>query len=174
MRLYHGSSVSIEKPDVSLNTGFSDLGTGFYLTDDLAAAQRRAASRARMDGTESGVVSAYEFNQDAIEWVSWGTEKTMPASSRFGLYFADDTQGIAAWARYIESCRKGRTEVDGIGDPAVVRAWIATEEIEIVCAGLLSADELAEFIEVSELIVQYCLREQRLVDEHLHFVEAIA
>ncbi len=47
LRLYHGSNVSIERPEVTLNTGFADLGHGFYLTDDRAAAERRAVSRAQ-------------------------------------------------------------------------------------------------------------------------------
>lgn len=173
MRLYHGSSVMIEKPDVSRNTGFSDLGRGFYLTDDLAIARKRAVSRARIDGTESGVVSVYEFDQDAIEWMTWDVEQTMPESSRWGLSFVADAAGIAAWARYIKSCRAGRTEIEGAGEPEVVQAWIATEEIEMVCSGLLTADELATYIDPRELVVQYCIREQRLVDEHLGFVETI-
>lgn len=174
MRLYHGSSVAIKSPDVSLNTGFSDLGRGFYLTDDLAVAQKRASTRARIDGTEFGVVSVYEFDQDAIEWVIWGSGQLVPAGSLFGLRFAADARGVAAWANYIKSCREGRTEVERLGKPSSVRAWIATEEIEMVCSGLLTADELAEYIDPRELVVQYCLRDQRLVDEHLHFVEAVA
>jgi hypothetical protein len=50
--------------------------------------------------------------------------------------------------------------------------WIATEEVELVSSGLLSADEVAGYIDPSELIVQYCLTDQRVVDSSLHFVAA--
>jgi hypothetical protein len=53
-----------------------------------------------------------------------------------------------------------------------VRAWIATEEIEMVCAGFISSDELAEALEPSELITQYCFADQDLMDCRLAFVES--
>ena len=48
--LFHGSNVAIERPQVSLNTGFADLGRGFYLTDDREVAVSRARMRARGGG----------------------------------------------------------------------------------------------------------------------------
>lgn len=173
MRLYHGSSIAIENPDVSLNKGFSDLGRGFYLTDDLEVARARAASRARIDGVEAGVVSAFEFAEDAVSWVTWGEGESVPEGAVFGLRFPATTEGVASWANYIKACRKGKTEVPGAGDPAVVRAWIATEDVEMVCSGFAPAEALAEFIDPAELTVQYCFRSQGLVDEHLHFAEAV-
>lgn len=47
VRLYHGSDMAIERPDIVHNTGFADLGVGFYLTDDKDAAINRARRRAR-------------------------------------------------------------------------------------------------------------------------------
>lgn len=173
MRLYHGSSVAIEQPDVSLNRGFSDLGKGFYLTDDLGVAQARATSRARIDGIDSGVVSAFEFDEEAVPWVTWGDVQFTAEGTAFGLRFPSTTDGIAAWANYIKSCRKGRAEVPNAGDPAVVKAWIATEDVEMVCSGFAPAEVLAEFIDPADLTVQYCFRSQSLVDRWLRYIEAI-
>jgi hypothetical protein len=190
IRLYHGSDVAIEHPDVTRNTGFADLGQGFYLTDDHEAARRRAASRARKTGAGVGVVSVFEFDEDGLPWVTLGDQLVarsraatevpyaadaeiacVPASP-FALRFADDVAGIRAWIEYITACRAGRTEVGALGSPAVVRAWIATEEVELVSSGLLSADEVVGYIDPSELIVQYCLTDQCVVDTSLRFVAA--
>ncbi|MEE0027852.1 MAG: hypothetical protein U0J70_09690, partial [Atopobiaceae bacterium] len=156
-------------------------------TDDHDAARRRAVSRARKTGTGAGVVSVFEFDEDSLPWVTMGNRSVardkaategpdavtacVPAAP-FALRFADDVAGIRSWIEYIMACRADRTEVDALGSPAVVRAWIATEEVELVNSGLLSADEVVGYIDPSELIVQYCLTDQRVVDASLHFVAA--
>ena len=174
IRLYHGSDVAIEHPDVARNTGFADLGTGFYLTDDHEAARRRAKSRARWTGAPTGVVSVFELDTAGLPWVLWGSEAPEPSADLhepFGLRFDATPAGIAAWANYIAACRKGTTTAPGVGEPAVVRAWIATEELEMVYAGFATAEELAELVDPSELIVQYCLRDQDVLDRTLTFME---
>lgn len=60
----------------------------------------------------------------------------------------------------------------GLGISSIVRAWIATEEVEMVCSGFVSAEDLAEFVDPAQLVVQYCLLDQRLIDGSLRFVEA--
>jgi len=175
IRLYHGSDVAIEWPDVTRNTGFADLGQGFYLTDDHDAARRRAASRARRTGAPAGVVSVFELDEDCLPWVTMGKDIDVPLvrqPDRFSLRFDKDVAGIEAWIDYITACRAGRTEVGSLGSPSVVCAWIATEEVELVSSGLLSAAEVAGYLDPSELIVQYCLLDQRVVDTSLRFVGA--
>lgn len=170
--LYHGSDTPVPHPQAGRNTGFADLGNGFYLTDDLAVAQSRARSRARHMGAEHGFVSVYEFDENCVPWVTWGSATSTPAGTAFGLCFDTDRAGIAHWMRYIQACRVGRTTVGSLGSPAVVRAWIATEEVEMACSGMVTADEMAEFIDPTNLVVQYCLLDQDLIDQHLHFVKA--
>ena len=174
-RLYHGSDVVIERPDVTHNTGFADLGQGFYLTDDHEAARRRAASRARRTGAAAGVVSVFDLDEDCLPWVTMGKGDIAGAegpAGPFALCFADGVAGISAWIGYILACRSGQTQVGSLGSPALVRAWIATEEVELVSSGLLTADEVAEHIDPSELVVQYCLLDQDVVSTCLRFVEA--
>lgn len=127
VRLYHGSDVPIKHPDTAHNTGFADLGPGFYLTDDHDAAWRRARSRARREGAAAGVVSAFAFDETALRWATWGEGNPQidghAAGEPFGLRFEESGSGIVAWARYIDACRRGRTAVTGLGEPAVVRGW---------------------------------------------------
>jgi hypothetical protein len=173
--LYHGSDEPIERPDIQHNTGFADLGRGFYLTDQHDVARQRAYLRSRGMRKEAGYISAFEFDADAVTWVTWGVDGPQgeaTADAPFGLRFNESPAGIAAWANYIKACRHGHTEVPGFGNPAVVRAWIATDEIEMVCSGFATAEEMAELFKPANLTVQYCLLDQRLIDDALHFVEA--
>lgn len=178
-RLYHGSDIAVERPDVMRNTGFADLGRGFYLTDDHAAAVGRAQSRARVMGAPAGIVSAYDFDENAIAWVSWGSggpamqePSQWGPGSPFALRFSEDEAGIAAWMNYIRMCRRGQCGVPGFGEPAAVRAWIATDEVEMACSGFVPAEELAPFVDMGELVVQYCLRDQAFAALALHFATA--
>lgn len=175
VRLYHGSDVAIEHPDTSHNSGYADLGKGFYLTDDHAAARRRALSRARRVGADVGVVSAFELDESCVPWAEWGAGgpqlPTGLVGQPFGLHFAANGEGIIGWATYIQACRRGETAVAGLGSPAIVRAWIATEEIEMASSGLVPVEALAEYVDPADLIVQYCLLDQRLIDRHLTFIE---
>ena len=175
VRLYHGSSEEIRKPDLAHNTGFADLGKGFYLTDDYGAAQGRARARARREGSAPGVVSSFDFDTGSVRWVYVGDGTDLPAGqslSRFGLWFLPTEEGLAAWVRYIARCRSGNTTVGSLSSPAVVRAWIATEEVEMACAGYVSAEDVAAAIEPKDLVVQYCLLSQSLMDEALELVDA--
>ena len=179
MKLYHGSDTAIEQPDVSFNKGFSDLGQGFYLTDDHGVATARARSRARMTGAAEGVVSVFEFDESPIDWAVWSEKgPAFPAglshdgTAPFGLKFTADQAGIIAWIDYIGSCRAGQTAAPGLGEPAIVRAWIATEEVEMACSGLVSAEDLAGFIDPASLVVQYCFRSQETLDQLLTFSHA--
>ncbi|ACV22745.1 Uncharacterised protein [Slackia heliotrinireducens] len=171
MYLYHGSSQAIEHPIAAMNSGYSDLGRGFYLTDDADAAAGRAASRARIDGVPEGVVSRYRFDEGCVPWIHAGGAEADAAShdGPFGLRFEPTVEGFRAWLAYIAACRKGETAWGSAGEPAVVRAWIANDIVEMVSSGMVSAGELAEYIEPGELVVQYCLRDQSLIDTSLVF-----
>ncbi len=179
VRLYHGSDVAVECPDISRNTGFADLGRGFYLTNYREAAIGRAQSRARVMGVPLGVVSVYDFNEDDLVWVTWDAAgPSIPEgvvgelSVPFALRFVGDDAGIAAWMNYIRRCRRGDCSVPDFGEPVVVRAWIATDEVEMACSGFVPAEELAPFVDVRELIVQYCLRDQAVANRALRFIGA--
>ena len=174
VRLYHGSDMAIERPDIVHNTGFADLGVGFYLTDDEDAAKNRARRRARVSGSPAGIVSIYDLDTTRVPWAVWGAKhpalEPHELGKPFGLRFEKSLPGIVAWANYIKSCRQRDTSIEGLGEPAIVRAWVATEEVEMVCSGFVTADDLAAFIDPEELVVQYCLLDQSIIDGALTFV----
>lgn len=176
VRLYHGSDVAIERPDISFNTGFADLGKGFYLTDDHEIAKSRAYLRSRRMGSATGAVSIFELDETCVPWATWGVggptllEEDSVTDGPFGLRFDACPEGVAAWTEYIRACRQGKTAIEGIGSPSLVRAWIATEEVEMVCSGFATSEEVAAFLDPARLVVQYCLRDQALIDKALTFV----
>ena len=119
-------------------------------------------------------MSVFELDEAQLPWAVWGADAPeLPAGthdSPFGLRFDATPQGIVAWASYIVACRKGNVAVPGLGEPAVVRAWIATEEVEMLYAGFATPEDLAELLDPHDLVVQYCLRNQALLDCALAFV----
>ena len=53
-----------------------------------------------------------------------------------------------------------------------MRAWIANDDVEMICSGFAPAEALAEFIDPADLIVQYCFRDQATLERLLTFTSA--
>lgn len=62
MILYHGSTVSVEKPEILAGNSFLDFGCGFYTTTSYEQALRWARIKMKRLNTSVGYVSAYEFD----------------------------------------------------------------------------------------------------------------
>ena len=65
MILYHGSNIEVSNPDILHSQVCLDFGTGFYVTSVKEQAIRWAKRKALLQGNESGIVSLYEFSEDA-------------------------------------------------------------------------------------------------------------
>lgn len=66
MRLYHSSSVVVERPDLEHFRKYLDFGRGFYLTSILEQAQRYG-ERFKRRGKDAWL-NIYEFSCDETEW----------------------------------------------------------------------------------------------------------
>lgn len=62
IRLYHGSTVSIDKIDLSMSRPNKDFGLGFYLSSDYQQAWRMGEFKALIDGGEP-VMNTYLFDE---------------------------------------------------------------------------------------------------------------
>ncbi|MBR5963360.1 MAG: DUF3990 domain-containing protein [Bacteroidaceae bacterium] len=67
MILYHGSNVSIDKPDWERSKPYKDFGRGFYLSSDEEQALRIGKLRTVMMRTGSPTVTRFSFDEALLE-----------------------------------------------------------------------------------------------------------
>jgi len=67
MKLYHGSNMSLDKPDFRFCKPFKDFGRGFYLSDNYDQALELGAQRVRQ--TDEGVptVTSFLFDENMLD-----------------------------------------------------------------------------------------------------------
>ncbi|MBO5923676.1 MAG: DUF3990 domain-containing protein, partial [Lentisphaeria bacterium] len=63
MKLYHGSNMAVQNPQILAADRKLDFGTGFYLTSSLEQAERWAELTAERRGTGTPTISVYEFDE---------------------------------------------------------------------------------------------------------------
>jgi len=85
MKIYHGDSVTVEKPEIRISAFNKDFGNGFYCTEFQVQAQRWAKR------FETPIVSVYEYNK----------KNTLDI-----LEFDEMTD---EWLDFITDCRNGKT-----------------------------------------------------------------
>lgn len=82
MKLYHGSSVEVNKPKILFSEKGRDFGIAFYLTPIKEQAERMAKRKQRFNKSEKAIVSVFEwdetiknklnyklFDQPNLEWL---------------------------------------------------------------------------------------------------------
>lgn len=65
MKLYHGSNVGIESPDLLRSKPFKDFGQGFYLSPVRSQALALARQKTEQLQTGSPCVTAFEWDKEA-------------------------------------------------------------------------------------------------------------
>jgi len=63
MKLYHGSTVGVEKPDLQKCRPATDFGKAFYTTTSFEQAEKWAKIKQKRANTPIAVVSEFEFNE---------------------------------------------------------------------------------------------------------------
>lgn len=67
MRLYHGSNIAVEHPEIVKGKPFKDFGQGFYLSDTIEQAMEMAQRIVeRVGASQTPVVSTFEFDDSAM------------------------------------------------------------------------------------------------------------
>ena len=102
MKLYHGSNMVVEKPEVNAGRRALDFGVGFYLTSNREQAERwaRAVARRRQSGDailncfevdegNFGLLKLLEFSGPNSDWLDFVVSNRKGASERlaFDLVF---------------------------------------------------------------------------------------
>ena len=156
--VFHGSIMEVSKPLVALGRLNLDFGQGFYVTDHREQAERWA-TRIATRRMEKPVLNVYEYDVDAAK--------------RDYCYLKFDAYD-KAWLDFIVANRMGKMEWK---DYDVVEGGVANDNVidtvEDYMRGRMSAE--AALVELSKHRPnnQFCILNQEIIDQYLHFVESI-
>lgn len=67
MKIYHGSLVVVEKPEIRVGDRYLDFGYGFYTTMNEEQAIKWTEKQKNRKGTSIGYVSMYDFDMEKAE-----------------------------------------------------------------------------------------------------------
>lgn len=155
MRLYHASSVIVDKPDVCHSRDKLDFGRGFYLTK-LYEQAARYAERFAIRGKEA-YVNVYELDDDLGDFVV----------KFFGAYDEE-------WLDYVGVCRRGGQWAEHYD---AVSGGVANDKvfntIDLFFAGIITKDEALGRLRYEKPNHQLCILSDVMIESHLHFIEAI-
>lgn len=98
MKLYHGSNMVVEKPEVNAGRRALDFGVGFYLTSNREQAERwaRAVARRRQSGDailncfevdegNFGLLKVLEFSGPNFDWLDFVVSNRKGVSERLAF-----------------------------------------------------------------------------------------
>jgi len=156
MILYHGSYITIEKPDLSFSRLRTDFGRGFYLT----SIKEQAVSWANrfLVQRSTAFISVYEFLSNVND--------KLPDETRV-LEF--DSHSLE-WLNFITTCRLG---LSGDVQWDLVIGGVANDKVfdtlQLYFDNYISADEAIGRLRYNKPNFQYCFKTQFLIDQFLHF-----
>ena len=155
MRLYHGSYLCIEKPDISFSRNNLDFGRGFYTTPIKEQAVKWSGRFKRKNG--QSVVSIYEIDEVAL--------RTNTQVLEFDTY-SDE------WIDFIISCRRGQN----ISGYDVVIGGVANDKvfdtIQLFLDGLIDKTGAISRLRYEKPNIQYCFKNQVIIGEYLNYVSS--
>ena len=154
MKLYHGSYLTVEKPDISYSRTELDFGRGFYVTPIKEQAFSWARRFKRSHG--QSVVTTYEFDEADLERAS---------ILNFTNYSMD-------WLDFIISCRQGGSNenydivIGGVANDKVF------DTIQLYLDHLIDKEESLKRLKFEKPNLQYCFCNQEIIDKTLRFLSS--
>lgn len=153
MKLYHASTLNVEKPDISFSRDFLDFGKGFYLTSIKEQAIKYSNRFIRRE--EEAWLNIYELDFNPDEW----------RVLQFDHYNLD-------WLTFVTQCRKGTDNTDfdmiigGVANDKVIRT------LDLYFNGDITAEVAIGLLKYEKPNNQYCIRSQRMIEECLKHRES--
>lgn len=168
IKLYHGSYVIVEKPDLSKCAKGKDFGQGFYVTTDKRQAERFTKTSIKKAKT-NGVVDE-NYHQGYV------TTYTFKKSKEILMYELNDAN--SEWLHCVVAHRRSkmfRKEVSKWGKYDIIYGKIANDNTNLVITAYIDglygelmseqADRIAiGFLEPENLRDQLCFRTQKAID----------
>lgn len=155
MKLYHGSYVAIEKPDISFSRENVDFGRGFYVTPIKEQAVSWAQRFKCRDG--QGVISVYEIDASKLK-----EEASILDFDEYSI----------SWLDFIVLCRQGGSS----GDYDVVTGGVANDKvfntIQLFLDGLIDKEDSLKRLRYEKPNMQYCFCNQEVINKYLTFISS--
>ena len=154
MKLYHASTLCIEKPDVLHSRDNLDFGRGFYLTSMHEQVVRYAERFTRRG--KAAFINEYELDEETPDFII----KLFP-------YYDEE------WLDYVALCRKGQ-QSEPVYD--AVSGGVANDKVfntvDLYFAGVISKEEALGRLKYETPNHQLCILNGQMLDRHLHFIKA--
>lgn len=151
MILYHGSYLSVEKPDILHSRTNVDFGPGFYTTP-LREQAEKWCGRFQRRG-RAAILSIYHLDESAFDHCN---------VLKFDSY-------SEKWLDYILACR---TQQDKSNFDIVI-GGVANDKVfntvELYFDHLIDKSEAIQRLKFEQPNLQICFRSQHILDEYLHF-----
>lgn len=157
MILYHGSTDLVDHPEIRFGETFLDFGVGFYTTTSFEQAERWARIKMRRNHVDSGFVSIYEFDLEAVK-KSLIIEKFDTADEKWLEFVVDNRNGIA-------HSNKTDLHIGPVADDNVYQS------IRLFETGAYDAEYTVKKLKTEVLQDQWVLHTNEVLT-HLKFLEA--
>lgn len=157
MKLYHGSTVTVKRPNVQKGRKATDFGRGFYTTTNLEQAKKWALLKKNREQSDRAVVSVYEVPDDILE----------------GEFVVRHFTGATKeWLKFVVDNRKGKSpeRYELVMGPVANDQLYAT--IRLYEQAVITADAAIEMLKTHKLFDQLSFHTER-VASLLRFTEAI-
>ena len=157
MKVFHGSTVIVSAPLVSVGRRNLDFGKGFYVTD----IQEQAISWASrpLNAHQPQVLNVYDFEKESV----------IKAGFSYKQFMAYDVE----WLEFVIASRKGEPvwkEYD------VIEGGIANDRvfntIELYSQNLITQEMALQRLRYEQPNNQICILNQTVADNYLHFLES--
>ena len=157
MRVYHGSTIVIDRPIAAAGRRQLDFGQGFYVTDIKRQADSWAERMQRIR-EEPGVVNVYELDIDIVK-----------RDFRYYRFEQYDNE----WLQFIVANRVGRDDIEHYD---VIEGGVANDRVidtvEAYMANLMPLENALRELSKHRPNNQLCINSQKVIDERLVFVES--
>lgn len=153
MRLYHSSNMIVVHPDVQHSRRYLDFGRGFYLTSIHEQAVKYA-QRFKRRG-QPAWLNVYELVDSFDKW-------------KIRHFDAYDKH----WLDFVAQCRDGKE----VGDYDMVIGGIANDRVILTLdryfVGEISQEETLGLLQFEKPNIQYCIRNERMLNECVTYIES--
>lgn len=156
MKLYHGSLVIVNRPEIRKSNRTLDYGTGFYTTTSFKQAEDWVRRRLAESSKDIGFVNVYDFDDRII-------------SSLNSLVFKEPTE------EWVDFVMKNRTVLGFTHKYDIVYGPVANDRVYAAFAlyegGLLDKQNLIAELRTYKLVDQYLFHTEASL-QSLTFIEA--